>query len=549
MGPDDTALDSMMPAGVPPPPPGFFPVRAKSALPAGIPPPPPGFSPVDPTFAPNPNEDKNKNPTAGAANRFVSGAISTLNPMPLIEKYGREGAGGVLGSAVQAQADEFHKAGDALHSRGEFEGQSLPNRLSQAAGHAVAGALPVVGPAAANVGEELGTALADPNGDVATPLGKGFGLVAPAIAAGGASLAGKVADATGATDAIAGGLRNSASDSYSRVLNPTTKANKAITQRIAPELADRGVVAFSRKGIQNQAAANIQKFGQQISDAYDALPPNATVPLDSIVQHMDKAAGDSFTIPDANGVEVPMGPLAKQGLSHVEDLKDALASVAQRDPSTGEMVIPVDKVRKLRQYTDGVAAMANRYAGAQLADESQAAAHGMAADAMRAELAQRFPDINKLNQEYSFWKDVHKVVSDTINRKTGQAPPLGEQLAGAAGAAAGFTKAGPKGAILGAEASRGLVKLFRSPSWNTISASTKSVLADMIASGNTGGVASFVKTAMTRPEVYRIAESPALVGNIPSIFPLAKLGEFAQQNGMAPETARQQLLADGWHIQ
>jgi len=42
-----------------------------------------------------------------------------------------------------------------------------------------------------------------------------------------------------------------------------------------------------------------------------------------------------------------------------------------------------------------------------------------------------------LNREYSFWNAVDKVVSDTITRRTGQAKPLWQKLAAAAGTAAG----------------------------------------------------------------------------------------------------------------
>ena len=42
----------------------------------------------------------------------------------------------------------------------------------------------------------------------------------------------------------------------------------------------------------------------------------------------------------------------------------------------------------------------------------------MAADAIRAELGKEFPNIAALNREFSFWKDVERVVGDTMARIT-----------------------------------------------------------------------------------------------------------------------------------
>ena len=280
---------------------------------------------------------------------------------------------------------------------------------------------------------------------------------------------------------------------------------------MAPELAQRGTFALSKKGLQSKAFEQVQNVGQQIGDAYANLPAGSSVPLQSVLDSIDTATGDSLTVADANGNQIPMGGVAQQGMNHIQDLKDTLTAVAEKDPN-GNLVIPVDKVRKMRQFFDDVAARAGTYNGANLGDYTQASAHAMAADAIREELAKQFPDINTLNKEYKFWKDVHQVVSDTIKRKTGQSAPMGEQLASMAGGAAGFTHAGPKGALFGAEATKYLVKLFRSPSWNTISGGTKAALADMIASGSTNGVVAFARNALQRPGIYRIDQGLADMG-------------------------------------
>ena len=105
----------------------------------------------------------------GAAGRFVGNAASALNPVAMAQGiYGAvrhpiDTAQAVIGQ----QADQFGKAKQAFSE----------GRYSEAAGHGVASALPMIGPAAANAGEQIGS------GDVAGGLGAGVGLLAPVVAA------------------------------------------------------------------------------------------------------------------------------------------------------------------------------------------------------------------------------------------------------------------------------------------------------------------------------------------------------------------------------
>lgn len=112
----------------------------------------------------------------------------------------------------------------------------------------------------------------------------------------------------------------------------------------------------------------------------------------------------------------------------------------------------------------------------------------MTADAIREELGEQLPDIDALNKEYSFWKNGNQVVLDTVTRRVGQAKPLGQKLASAAGTAAGYATGRVGGAVLGLEAMTALEKLTTSTAWGTVSAVMKSKLADAIASGNTSAI-------------------------------------------------------------
>ena len=126
----------------------------------------------------------------GGASRFTKAALGMMNPVPTLQAMTKDGVATTLGRAIVAQGDQFKKAGDSgrqawqAAKRGDVLGAT--DSASEAFGHTVAGAVPLVGPAAANVGEELGTAIgnqmAGVDSDIATPAGKVFGLVAPSLA-------------------------------------------------------------------------------------------------------------------------------------------------------------------------------------------------------------------------------------------------------------------------------------------------------------------------------------------------------------------------------
>jgi hypothetical protein len=104
-------------------------------------------------------------PKGSALGRFASNVGEMLNPVTMIKGLGSAIAHPIdtASALVGAQVDQGRKA-ISLAKEG---------RYSEAAGHGTAALLPLLGPAAAEAGEQIGT------GDVAGGLGKGVGLLAP----------------------------------------------------------------------------------------------------------------------------------------------------------------------------------------------------------------------------------------------------------------------------------------------------------------------------------------------------------------------------------
>jgi hypothetical protein len=133
---------------------------------------------------------------------FVGNFVDAVNPLPTLKHYlvdlpqqetqefqDRVQHGDYMGAAkaglrmlpgvdlasdvLSSQGNQFKKAAADLSNTREMP--ALSDRLMSAGGHALAGALPLIGPAAAEAGEQIGS------GDVAGGLGRGAGLIASTV--------------------------------------------------------------------------------------------------------------------------------------------------------------------------------------------------------------------------------------------------------------------------------------------------------------------------------------------------------------------------------
>lgn len=226
------------------------------------------------------------NPGSGPAGRFVSGLVGAVNPVPALREAGRVGANETLKNVVRGQGAQFQKAGQALKNEGEFKGWSLPNRLSSALGYGVAGALPLVGPAAAQAGEQIGA------GNVAGGLGAGVGLTLPSMLGGvAARVAGRGLEGT------AGHLAESALGvrAIDRSYNKTPgSAILRETSGIRP-----GTVSESARGRVNELVNELESGARGSSRLVDTQP---------VIDYLDRERGTAQR-QNAQGVYADLGPM------------------------------------------------------------------------------------------------------------------------------------------------------------------------------------------------------------------------------------------------
>lgn len=374
-------------------------------------------------------------------------------------------------SLARAQGAEFGKAKEEFGRK----------HYTEAFGHSLAGLLPVIGPAAAQTGEELGTP-----GQQGAGAAHAFELLAPS--------AGKLLPkGLSPTRALARPLRTAAERTYAQVLAPGTKADKFLTARklLAPpgrDLLQRRVMGLTEKGLHSRIARNLSTAEQNLDAAWNQLGPLHQQKLTPILDEIQDRAIKEATQP-VGGTQFPTRGLGQRRIIDA-DLYGAYQNIALKMiESMGPIADEASSfsLRKFRQILDN--RVKQSFTGGELSSAERVAQRG-ATDAIRNVLNQE-PSIAAVNREYTFWRSAKDVFEHTNLRKVGQKGAL-KKLAAAAGggggAVVGATGGGgirgaTEGYFIGKIAAQKLDEVLNSTAWKTVSAVSKNRIAELLAAG------------------------------------------------------------------
>lgn len=274
---------------------------------------------------------------------------------------------------------------------------------------------------------------------------------------------------------------------YAQALGATTVANKQISEKIVPELIDRRVTG-SREYIATLTDAQVAKAGAAIDDALSKMPKGQAADVGAVLNQLQKLKKQYVVPSSVPGTNVIVDQAAYDNLGAMQKL------VASTQPT-------FESVRRLRQILDGMVTAGDKAFGRTIAEGTELDAKREAANAIRGELSKINPDIAKINKEFSFWKDVDRVISATQLRTGSQATPLGQTIAQgvAAPAVTAAAATGNPGVAATIAIPVVLRKILQSPSWKTFSAVQKDRLADAIARGDAQRVGAFLSHSMAGP--------------------------------------------------
>ncbi len=431
---------------------------------------PDGFEPDQPSAA----APATSGPSSwlGSAASFMGGAASALNPLPVIQaalspiQTAKNLIGAQVGLAHKA-ADSFEKAQNATDPMDKMNG------YGEAATHAIMALLPVLGPAAEDIGQEMST------GDKAHAAGRLTGLLATLVGPEAASSAIKAAAGTEAGQAIGARIGASVPERMAKIIAPTSGPQKArfgtMAEKVGGQLAEEpGLGGLSRDAIHQKVSDAKGAIGEQLDAAADARVGKSSVaPTAPLLKELEQARAKLIAAPvegtltqrvtkqtptqilDASGKPmmkttqeaVPIGEDVPTHTERLAQIDDAIAKVKKLGP-----VATYDAIKLLRQdfdkraplvYTPSHAAdfLASRETGKGAADVT---------GAIRQSLANMDPATATLNRRYSFLntaEDVLQAAQDADRVR----PKVGRTIAARmTGALVGAKEAGGVGAVVGA---------------------------------------------------------------------------------------------------
>lgn len=418
--------------------------------------------------------------TGRAVGRFLRGAGELLNPVTIAQGLYQAARHPIdTGSAlISAQGEQFSKAGEALSRMQQAPTWSgAIGAASEAIGHGVAGATPVLGPIAAEAGEQIAA------GDVAGGLGKGAGLLAPVVGARPAIAATRrgMQAAPRIAQRVTGALERGAASRVADVMSPKVGANKVrfgnqaekVAPQIAKDLAKDGA-PLTREGLHTQIGSKLAEAEAGLDAAADARLAARTFETQPLIDGLlekraaltSEAVEGSRTqrsamqrtsaIVDERGrpitvteqARVPIGDdiVPSPNSARVAVIDQAIAELRQLGPVTR-----YDPIRVMRQAYDGPAKAV--YSPSMTADYMKAQGGKLgAADVtgvLRERMAQWDPQTATANASYSLYRSADDVMQAAIETERTR-PRVGRQImARLTGTIFGQQAAGVPGAVAG----------------------------------------------------------------------------------------------------
>ena len=358
-------------------------------------------------------------------------------------------------------------------------------RYVEAAGH-VGGAIPLIGPAAAQAGEQIAS------GDVAGGIGSGLGLIAMMGAP--ALLRGTKAAMLNNSPKIAAWLEKGAQARIVDAMTPKVGPNKlrfgTQAAKMAPDVAGtlaREGAPWTKEGLQEIIQTKLSHAEALLDEADAARQPGLTINVRPMLQDLIDRRQSFVAEASAGGVnQIPEGFQAR-----VAQIDRAIKAVRKLGGKSG--AASYDAVLRLRQGFDvkGKAVYSPSMTADYLGLRGEQLGAADAAGVLRDHLATSDPQAAAANAAYHIYRtanDVMAAAEETervrprvgrkiISRMTGTL--LGQQAAGPVGAGLGYL-AGP---LIDAA-------LMAGPTTQLKTAAMMTRLATAIRAGNVGQASS-----------------------------------------------------------
>lgn len=266
------------------------------------------------------------------------------------------------------------------------------------------------------------------------------------------------------TKSVPESLKAQAVKTYYNLLKPTGQEAKAIAQKVAPEMAERGIKFSSTEALEKTAENELLKAGANIDKYLDTLSVFAKEKVKPIAESITNYVQENAYV----GGKIIRQELVNAGNKVLGTLKQY-----------GDF-ISTKGLRELRQIWD------EYYKSSKGLDDIVTYTkkiERVGANAIRQEFSKTRPEMQKLNAEFNFWRGVYDIAKADAEKVRGRT--TGAIAGGITGIALGEGILGrTQGAIIGGWLGKRAIELFQSPAWRSLSAAEKNKIADYLIKGD-----------------------------------------------------------------
>lgn len=439
--------------------------------------------------------------------RFVSGAWQNLDPRGIV-------------NAVTSPMETARNIANSQLRQGQIAiERAKQGRYSEALGHGAAALLPVIGPAAAQAGEAIGS------GDIAGGAGQATGLLAPFAAPAAIGAVKNVARGGDVSGLGRANLleRGAIQQVAEHTLAPGNPAYRPAAYSVAKELLKRGVkgdrLQLAEWG-ENLMADSTGRIDQAIVDLGGEKAPIKAKPVIDYLE--DKIKEYQPTGRTEPGYEGHVAELQ----ARIDAIRDAASrpswvppgsqtpAWAQKATVSPSATLPFDTFRRIRdlQYkkAEKGGAYAKRTGQMDLDATTQAAADTGAA--IRESFAGTSPDLASANADFHVGKAVADVLDPLKGRPKSTSASSGV-TGGAKVSAAVMAKAAglsPTATAVFAAVVPMLKDVMASPQWQLAKASQKYKLAQALRAGSVYDVRKVLQEIKTPATVAKVGAKALL---------------------------------------
>jgi hypothetical protein len=414
-------------------------------------------------------------PSMENVGRFLANAGEVLNPITAVT-----GIGHAIAHPIDTATGIVGQMGEQWGKAGEAGRQMLnaPNpdqaRLSmyEMLGHATAGTIPIVGPMAAQAGEQIAA------GDVAGGLGRGVGLTAPFAV--GAAMKLRNAPNPRAADIL---TRQAEEQVSGKVLGPGNPKYKGRAAAIAPEVLARKLTG-GREQLQQAAVEGMAEAAQRIDDGVQAAGGiTAQIPEIEVTSRLDAVIK---SLQDSSGQ-----PLSSRAAKRIAAVQQRIAQVKKLAGTKG--TVSYEDLKNIRDESYDLSEAARGYertGNIEMSDEGWAARE--TGGSIRETFAARSNTTAAANADYAFFKSLHDVLDPVLGRPKNTAPTSGVTGGERVSGAVAGSLVSPKLAFVMGTVIPWLRQIRSTPAWQLADAQSKLRLAAAIRAGDMGRMKSLM---------------------------------------------------------